>query len=67
MALHGGLSAKRSVFFGNVCSMGQLDKGKLTNKERKYVDKSGKKRFVGDKKALKASQYRPWYFAWCSQ
>ncbi|CAK9108740.1 Uncharacterized protein SCF082_LOCUS50570 [Durusdinium trenchii] len=66
MALHGGRSPKRSMFMGNMSSLGGLDKGKLTKAERvkrtkistarKYTDSSGKSRFVGNKKELKASQ-----------
>ena len=34
MALHGGRSPKRSMFMGNMSSLGGLDKGKLTKAER---------------------------------
>jgi len=69
MMHHGGGSSKRSVFWGNVSTMGMLDKGTLSRAERekkttiktsrKYVDKSGVARFVGDKKELKRSQAYP--------
>ena len=115
MLHHGGSSSKRSVFYGNMVSVGALDKGRLSQVERKkkttnkttrdlimcdkildrlffwrsvclsvdisvvmlkcqsiailgtYIDKSGCKRFVGNPKALKASQNLglnnkcPWY------
>ncbi|CAK9017795.1 unnamed protein product [Durusdinium trenchii] len=69
MQLHGGSSPKRTVFMGNVRSIDRLNKGKLTKSvrtkktkiktTRKYIDKSGQRRFVGDKKQLKATQAYP--------
>ena len=34
MMLHGARSPKRTMFMGNMSTMGILDKGKLTKKER---------------------------------
>lgn len=69
MLHHGAESSKRSVFYGNLSTMMGLDKGKLSRAERekkttrkttrKYIDKSGKARFVGDKVELKKSQAYP--------
>jgi hypothetical protein len=35
MLHHGGSSSKRSVFYGNMVSMAALDKGRLSQSERK--------------------------------
>ena len=34
MLHHGGLSSKRTVFYGNLSSMNMLDKGTLSRQER---------------------------------
>ncbi|CAK9105176.1 Uncharacterized protein SCF082_LOCUS49028 [Durusdinium trenchii] len=52
MQLHGAKSPKRSMFMGNLRTMGMLDKGK-------YVDKTGQQRFTGRAAELKASQAYP--------
>ena len=48
MELHGSGSPKRSMFMGNLLTMGLLDKGKLTAKERKKRTKTKTTRNMPD-------------------
>lgn len=48
MQLHGSGSPKRTMFMGNLQTMGLLDKGKLTAKERKKRTKTKTTRTMPD-------------------